>query len=134
MKKWMKEALLLGFLLICLSGCSVEKRTETKIKTLEYQIVSIETIPEKCRELMEQKKEEAFHFTYYEEDEMYFCVGYGRQETSGYSIQINDLFLTEKAVVLDTTLLGPSQEEIRKPTYPMVVLKRDAMQENVVFR
>ena len=47
-------------------------------------------------------------------------MGYGTQQTGGYSIAVNDLYETANAVYIDTNLIGPSPEEKSKPvaSYP----------------
>ena len=85
--------------------------------------------------MIEQKKEKSFKFTYEDGQYLYICVGYGKQETGGYSITVNELYLTENAIYVDTNLLGPAAdtEKIAAETYPYVVLKTEYLDRNVVF-
>ena len=58
--------------------------------------------------------------------------------SGGYSITVNDLYLTENAVYVDTTLLGPDPAEsagIKKntPSYPYIVLKTEFVDKPVIF-
>ena len=68
---------------------------------------------------------------------LYLCVGYGQQETGGYSIAVNALYETENAVYFDTTLLGPEPGEDggkkTSPSYPYVVIKTEYIEKPVVF-
>ena len=72
---------------------------------------------------------------------MYICVGYGKQETGGYSITINELYLTANAIYMDTNLIGPEPEsrelyhaqEKDGASYPYVVVKMEYLDKSVVF-
>ena len=63
------------------------------------------------------------------------CLGYGKQETGGYSIQIEDLSLWENAIHLQTVLIGPKDgEELKEePSYPCLVVKMKYREEPVIF-
>ena len=39
-------------------------------------------------------------------------MGYGTQETGGYSIAVNALYETANAIYVDTNLIGPAPEDI----------------------
>ena len=62
--------------------------------------------------------------------------GYGKQETSGYSIEVAEIYETENAIYVQTDLIGPSNDEkiVERPTYPYIVLKTESIDKNVVFR
>lgn len=72
---------------------------------------------------------------------MYICVGYGKQETGGYSITVNDLYLTANAIYVDTNLIGPEPEnrelyhaqETEGASYPYIVVKMQYLDKAVVF-
>ncbi|MCX4321102.1 MAG: protease complex subunit PrcB family protein, partial [Lachnospiraceae bacterium] len=81
--------------IFCLAGCGVEtKDGNEKIKDLEFTVLGEENIPEELKQVIEEKKEKEFKLTYQDGDFLYICVGYGRQETGGYSITVNELYLT----------------------------------------
>ena len=135
----MKKGAILRKILICcmvlglLCGCSIEHRENQKIRDLDFTVVSIESVPQACQEMILQKQETPFSFVYREGEYMYLCVGYGKQESSGYSISVNEVYLTQNAIVMDSTLHGPQGGEIQKPTYPCVIVKLENMEENVIF-
>ena len=85
---------------------------------------------------MEEKKITPFKVTYEDEGYLYICVGYGEQQTSGYSIVVEDLYLTSNAIYVDTELLGPQkgEETAAAITCPYIVLKLKEMEESVVFK
>ena len=128
------EAVLLLFVLaIVCAGCSA--RTSEKVRDLEFTVVSEELLPEKVAELILEKKNEAFDFTYTDHENLYLCVGYGRQNTGGYSIVVDDLYLTGENVYVNTTLLGPKSGErkTQTPSYPVLVIKTEYIEKPVIF-
>ena len=106
------------------------------MRDLSFAVLTGENIPPECRDRIEEKKKNPFQFTYEDGKYLYICVGYGRQEFGGYSISVNDLYLTDHAICVDTNLIGPAAdcEKIRAETYPVVVIKTEYLEENVVFQ
>ena len=82
-----------------------------------------------------KKKEKAFKITFEDQGFLYICIGYGAQETGGYSIALNDLYETSNAVYVDTNLIGPPPEEKSDPvaSYPYIVIKTEFVDKPVVF-
>lgn len=137
-KKYSQKIGIAIAMMVCLfmiNGCGAEKQSTEKLRDMEFTVLAEENIPEECKSMIEQKKEEPFKFTYEDGQYLYICVGYGKQETGGYSITVNDLYLTENAIYVDTNLLGPAAdtEKIAAKTYPYVVLKTEYLDRNVVF-
>ena len=62
-------------------------------------------------------------------------IGYGRQETTGYSIEVNECYETEHTVVVRTTLLGPQKKEKthKKKTYPYIVIKIPYTDKQIIY-
>lgn len=87
-------------------------------------------------EAIEERKAEEFQFIYHSGEDLYIAKGYGRQETSGYSIQAKELYLTKDCLVFDTELTGPGegQKVQETATYPYVVVKTEYMEKNVIFQ
>lgn len=132
MKKWC-----LVLLILCiLTGCGVQTQDEEKISDLEFTVLDPEKIPEELRNVLEEKKITPFKVTYEDDGYLYICVGYGEQQTSGYSIVVEDLYLTSNAIYVDTELLGPQkgEETAAATTCPYIVLKLKEMEESVVFK
>ena len=102
-----KRVFFIGAILIFLSGCSVQTNKTEKLRDLDYTIVEETEIPEELKGILEEKKAESFKLTYEAEDSLYLCIGYGEQSTGGYSISVNELYLSENAVYFDTNLIGP---------------------------
>ena len=123
--------------LLCFAVYSCGKKQDPmeKIKDLEYTVIAEDNIPEELLSKIEERKEEAFKLTFEDQGFLYICVGYGMQQTGGYSIAVNALYETANAVYIDTNLIGPSPEEKKNPaeSYPYVVGKAEFLQKPVVF-
>ena len=131
---------LLSVFLICLMcmgvyACGKKQEGMEKIKDLECTVIAEDNIPEELLEQIEQKKADAFKITFEDRGFLYICVGYGTQETGGYSISLNALYETANAVYVDTNLIGPAQEEKRNQveSYPYIVIKTEFIDKPVVF-
>ena len=85
------------FVLMLLSGC-VRKECEEKVKDLEFTVTKEEELPEALRQQIEEKKEGDFRFTYSDNEYLYVARGYGIQETGGYSISVEDCYLSDTAI------------------------------------
>ena len=131
--KWFLSTLLLIASLAFMASCGAE---EAKIRDLEAVIVSEEALPTQLREIIESKKENPFQFTFSDKENLYVCIGYGRQETGGYSVTLNDLYLTETEVRVSTTLLGPdvTGQAKKTATYPYIVIRTELVEQPVVFK
>lgn len=131
MKKWC----LIGFLIWLLAGCGMETQKEERLQDLDFTVMDLEKVPEELRNVLEEKKSSPFQVTYEDDGYLYICVGYGEQESSGYSIAVEDLYLTENAVCVDTELLGPGNQEktVETTTCPYIVLKLEYLDQSVVF-
>lgn len=115
-----------------LTGC----KEEEKIRDLDFTVVSSECVPPELLEEIEGKKQEEFQLSFKDGNYLYLCVGYGRQETSGYSICVKDLYLTDSSIVLDTTLLGPKHtkdKNVQGESYPYIVIKMEYIDAVVIF-
>lgn len=126
--------------LICLMcmgvyACGQKQDTMAKIKDLDCTVMAEDNIPEELLEKIEDKKKDAFKMTLEDQGFLYICVGYGTQNTGGYSIAVNELYETANAVYIDTNLIGPKPEEKSNPveSYPYVVVKTEFIDKPVVF-
>jgi len=130
--------LLLGsiFIGILFTGCKAEDTDIKKIKDLEFTVVEDADVPEQLMTIINEKKKEPFKLSYSDEDYLYIVVGYGEQPTGGYSISVDELFLTSNAVYIDTNLIGPGENEsvTNAITYPYVVIKTEFQDKRVVFK
>lgn len=106
-----------------------------KLRDLEFTVLGEEMIPEQLKAIIEEKKAQPFQITYTDNANLYICVGYGEQETGGYSIAVNELYLTDTNIVTDTSLLGPeaSEQENKTPSCPYIVIKTEYLEQTVTF-
>ena len=114
----------------------MQEEAEEKIRDLEFTVIAKEEQPQALLEVIEEKKANPFQISYSLGDDLYLAVGYGEQQTGGYSISVDALYETENNVVVDTTLIGPSVDEkvIDSITYPYVVIKTELIDKDVDFR
>lgn len=118
-----------------LTGCALLSEEQVKLKDLEFTVLSEEKIPEELKTILGEKKQEPFKLTYSDNEYLYICIGYGEQESGGYSIAVNELYLTENAVYVNTSLLGPNAagQNDRTPTTPYIVIKTEYLDSTVIF-
>ena len=127
--------LLCGSLLWVLVGCSSQKLSTEKLRDMDFTVVDKDDIPDELKNRIEEKEKETMKLTYADQGTLYIAVGYGMQETSGYSIEIKELYETKNAIYIHTNLIGPSKEErvVERATYPYIVVKTEFIDKNVVF-
>jgi len=134
-KRYLCMALAIVVLSFTLTGCSMASLDTTKLRDLEFTVVSEERLPEELKTLIEERKTGDFKLTYNDKEFLYICIGYGEQATGGYSIAVNDLYLTEEAITISTSLLGPGPEDKSgsAPSYPYIVVKTEYLDKTVTF-
>ncbi|MDD3172789.1 MAG: protease complex subunit PrcB family protein [Herbinix sp.] len=137
MKRFAMAVLLLTIMItaIGLTGCKSEDTEIKKIKDLDFTVVEDADLPGELKEIIDEKKEEPFKLSYANKDNLYIAVGYGKQNSGGYSISVNELYLTKNAIYINTNLIGPTQSDMvsQGVTYPYIVVKLEAREESVVF-
>lgn len=137
MQKFKMILLLLGVIGsgLIFTGCKSENTDIKKIKDLEFTVVEEADIPEPLMQILNEKKKVPFKMSYANTDNLYIVVGYGEQPTGGYSISVDELFLADNAVYIDTNLIGPSKQDYvtNAVTYPYIVVKTEFIDQSVVF-
>jgi len=133
---WIKKITIVTASALCLYGCAMEENTEAKLRDLEFTVVAEEEQPDALLEVIEQKKTSPFQISYTLGEDLYLAVGYGEQQTGGYSIMVDSLYETENNIVMDTTLIGPAPDEqvVQSLTYPYIVIKTELIDKDVDFR
>ena len=134
LKKLCIAAMLL--ILCTTSGCSIKKTSSEKIRDIEYTVVEDEDVPEELMKLINDKKEEVFSLTFNDKEYLYMVKGYGPQPTTGYGITLEDIYETDNAICVKTTLKGPSKtEQVNQViTYPYIVIKVENIDKTVLFK
>lgn len=140
MKKRSKKSLIVMVCMqiLCafmLAGCQITEDSGMKLRDLEFTLVSDDVMSSELKTLIDERKAEEFKFTYSDNESLFICIGYGEQSTGGYSIAVNELYLTDNAIYVDTNLLGPSPKEKENPavSYPYIVIKTEFLDKTVVF-
>ena len=120
---------------IIVISCKVTGTSSKKVEDLDYTVVEDQDVPTELMKIIDEKKQNSLRLTYSTKDYIYIVAGYGTQATSGYSIRVNEVYLGQNAIYIDTNLIGPSKgEEVHKnETYPYIVIKIEKRGEPVVF-
>ncbi len=117
------------------SGCTIRKEDTEKLRDIDFTVVKSEDVPEELRDIIQEKQENETKLFYADEGYLYVVRGYGKQDTSGYSVEVRDCYETENTICVETNLLGPpkGEEVVDKPTYPCVVIKMEYSEKDVIF-
>jgi hypothetical protein len=123
------------FIILCFAACKQQDTDIKKIKDLEFTVVEEADLPGELKEIIDEKKEEPFKLSYSNKDNLYIAVGYGKQNSGGYSVSVDELYLTKNAIYINTTLIGPSQTDVvsQGVTYPYIVVKLEYREERIYF-
>lgn len=134
-RRWITGTLIAVWMVMLMAGCGLEKTDNQKLDDITYTILEDKEIPQEFLAVIEERKEQIFKLTYSDEENLYIAVGYGVQQTGGYSISINACYHTQNAIYFDTTLIGPSKgEQVNEAkSYPYLVIKTKNLEKNVVF-
>ena len=128
-------AILCISIIVTFIGCSGGKRNTEKLRDIDFTVIKDEDIPKEFLSQIQEKEKTPMKLTYADQGVLYIAVGYGEQEVSGYSIEVQELYETENAIYIHTNLIGPSKEEkiVERKTYPYIVVKLEFIDKNVVF-
>ena len=137
-RRWKLLQKMIGYVLpvlfVCLSvGCGSSKGQK---EPMEFTVLAEEEIPDTLKQMIEEQKEAPFQLSYQDGSAWYLAVGYGKQDSSGYSIQVPGFYRTENGLVLDTELLGPETEPSgngRAPSTPYIVILTEYREEPVTY-
>lgn len=123
-------------LVFSLVGCKAEEKSEKKIKDLDFTVLGDNEIPTDLKQIIEDNKHDVAKTTYVDMGELYIIVCYGDQPTTGYSIQVNELYETENTITIKTTLVGPAKNEkvLNLVTSPYIVVKLENIEKSVVYK
>lgn len=121
--------------LCILPGCAARRQNQQKLRDLEFTVLDKDTVPDEFKLLIEEKKNAPFKLTYADQGQLYIAEGYGAQPTTGYSVEVADLYETEDTVCINTNLLGPEKGEETKEaaTFPYVVIQLEYIEKDVLF-
>lgn len=119
--------------LVC--GCVSVHDSTGKIRDLEFTVTDQDLLPPELQTQISEKKSEPFRITFADRDFLYIAEGYGKKQTTGYSVRVEELYETEDAVRCRTVLMGPEKDEeiVKAPTFPYVVVRLAYIGKDVLF-
>ena len=136
-RRILTAAALLGLYILLCTGCGLMQDEKIKLRDLDFTVLSEEKIPEELKTVIAEKGTEPFKLTYSDNQNLYISIGYGEQKTGGYSIAVDALYLTDDAIYVITSLLGPDitgqKENTGKPSVPYIVLKTEMLDKTVIY-
>ena len=127
--------MLTATLAVFFTACSIQNIDTEKIRDLEYIVLEEEHIPEEVYEQVVNDMDEFCRKAYVCSDVLYIVICYGAQPTQGYSIEVDYLYESSNAILVETTLKGPSgMDKVEEViSYPYVVLQVENIDKTVVF-
>ncbi|MFQ9153110.1 MAG: protease complex subunit PrcB family protein [Blautia sp.] len=98
-----------------LAGCVRTEEKEVTGEKLDFTVVPPEEIPGELKSILDANKESEMMISYRIGEYLYIIRGYGKQETGGCSIAVDQVLLAEDGIHFSSTLMGPDAgEEIPK--------------------
>ncbi len=133
---WRLFLLLAVGIVTMMCGCARGDDDDDRVRDLESSIVAEADAPAELQTIIAEKKMQPFKLTYTDDQNLFIVVGYGPQETGGYSIELEELFLTDNAIVVETELQGPEKGETVAPemSYPVIIIRTELLEYPVTFR
>lgn len=134
MHRLLRTAVFFMMIVFC-CACSVKNDCGEKLRDLDFTVVETAEIPKELMQIISEQKNKEFRLTYGTDDYLYICVGYGQMETGGYSISVDELYLTDQVIYIDTNLIGPKKGETvtDSGTTPYIVIKTEYYDSTVMF-
>lgn len=135
--KLTKAALAMAMLLFLLCGC--RDKEETIRSEIEYTVCDKTKIPEELFNIIEEKKSKVFKLSYINDTYMYVVVGYGERSRENMHVVVEDLYMTDSAIFLETNLytdrMSASETDAsgESSMYPYIVLKFEKYDLPVVY-
>ncbi|MFP4697803.1 MAG: protease complex subunit PrcB family protein [Eubacteriales bacterium] len=123
-------------LLFVVVGCKTQKINDgEKISNIEFSILDEDDAPQEVKDYIEEQKKEPFRFTYTNCEKYYIVIGYGEKPTGGYSVQVKELYETNKSIIVETELLGPSKDDVVSMalTYPYIIIQTEYIDKPVSY-
>lgn len=108
----------------------IEARTD-----IEFTICDAGRLPKELLALIEQKKAAPFRLSFVTRDYMYIAVGYGAQQRGGCAVTVNELYVENGSLHIDTNLVGVEHSEFHMDeiTYPYVVVRCKNQEQSIVY-
>lgn len=134
-KQMITAVLLICLAVVSLTGCGEEKVSSSRGKDLDYTVVPTADCPADFLKEINNKKINPFQMTYDDGAYCYLAVGYGEQETNGFSIKVQGLYERGENICFETSLVGPEEDQVvsRRPSTPYLVVKMQRTDKKVDF-
>ena len=128
------RVVVITMLVLALTGCEAQETAGDKLRDLDFTVIGENEQPDALKSIIAEKSGSAFQISYTIGEELYIAVGYGEQPSGGYSITVNEFYETPDAIIVDTTLVGPSSATnvTNMPTMPYVVIKTENIEEKPI--
>ena len=138
-----KRMLLCIFFTLSIIMTSCGGKEEKKKKDVDFTVCDESRIPDELKEIIDEKKKDVFKISYANNSYFYIAIGYGKVEQSDLRIVVNDLYVTDSALYVDTTLItdkaSPGDADSDKSLsangsmYPYIVIKCEKYDLPVIF-
>lgn len=119
-----------------ITGCMKEPEQDVR-QNIEYTVCDDTRLPDELLKIIKEKQEKLFKLTYISGEYLYIVIGYGAHSSDSYSVVVNDLFLTDNAIYVDTDLktvdTASDTDAGESSMYPHIVLKCEKIDKPVVF-
>lgn len=130
-------AALWGLCMVLLTACGLLPDENIRLRDLDFTVLSEEKIPKELKTVITEKGTDPFELTYSDNQNLYISIGYGEQKSGGYSIAVDALYLTDDAIHVSTSLLGPDitgqKEGAGMSSTPYIVLKTELLDKTVIY-
>lgn len=120
--------------LLLSTGC--EREEDTKTSSIDFTVVTDSDIPKDLKKIIKERRKNPFELSYSDGSYLYVVKGYGKQQTTDYSIIVNDFYKSDDALIFDTELYGPKKDDksSQTPSYPYIVVKTEYIENSIIFK
>lgn len=129
----MKKFWLVLLMMVLCVGCT---KVSTKSgRSYDFTVVPGKDVPAELVTQIEKHKVNPFSLSMTDQGYLYIAVGYGEQETGGYSIRVEYLKERGEDLAIGTSLVGSKEGQVvkGKKSYPYIVVKTEEIDKNVVY-
>jgi hypothetical protein len=119
---------------VFLVGCGGTNAAEGKLSDLDFSVIGQDEQPDTLRDIIAEKADKPFQLSYTVGEDLYIAVGYGTQQSTGYSITVNEFYETKDSLVIYTSLIGPGSVEnvTSTPSTPYIVIKTHNIEDKTI--
>lgn len=127
-----KLFLLILAVLLITCGCTVTKSDNKTKRKIDYTITDYNQVPDEVKKVIDEKKAEKFSAVFSDPENTYILIGYGKKESEGYSIKLEEIYESDTNIFVKTIFEGPEQQALEKEeTYPYIIIKIEYTEKSV---